>query len=86
MSESYEVLSRKHPVDLRDAPTGTSFPAVEAQVQNGEEAQEVQIFFILARMAAILLIAALVIAYFIVTFGVEELKALWPRGRISHPE
>ena len=72
MSEGYEILSRKHPLDLRVAPTG--------------EAQEVQIFFILARMAAILLIIALVIAYFIVTFGVAELKALWPRGRISHTQ
>jgi hypothetical protein len=86
MSESYEVLSQKRPVDLGDAPTGASFPAVEAQVQCGEEAQEVQIFFILARAAAIVLIAALVIGYFIVTFGVAELKALWPRGHISHTE
>jgi hypothetical protein len=80
MSEGYEILSRKHPLDLRDAPTGASFPVLGAQVQNGDEAQGVQIFFILARMAAILLIAALVIAYFIVTFGVAELKALWQRA------
>jgi hypothetical protein len=72
MSEGYEILSREHPVDLRDAPAG--------------EAQGVQMFFTLARMTAILLIAALVIAYFIVTFAVAELKALWPRGRISHTE
>jgi hypothetical protein len=70
MFANTEVLPRKRPIELSDASTRASFP----------------ILFVLARMAAILLIASLVIACLIVAFGVAELKALWPRPRISHLE
>jgi hypothetical protein len=73
MSESNEVLSQKRPVELRAAPGGT-------------DAARVPILFILVRMAAILLITALVIARFLVAFGVDEFKAHWPRGRTPHTE
>jgi|HubBroStandDraft_5_1064220.scaffolds.fasta_scaffold158475_2 hypothetical protein len=67
MLEATEVLPPKRRVELRDAPS---------QV-------EVPILFILARAAVIVLIAVLVIGRLIVAFGVEEFKALWPRGRVS---
>jgi hypothetical protein len=86
MSEGIEVRSQNHRVDLRDAPGEASFPAVVSEVQHGEDAQEIPLLFHLARTASILLIAALVFAYFIVAIGVAGFKARWQRGRRSHTE
>jgi hypothetical protein len=86
MSETNQVPSRKRAVERREVATRASFPAAEAKVLYGEDAPEVPILFIAVRMAAILLIAALVIARFIVAFGIEEFEAHWPRGRISQPK
>jgi hypothetical protein len=73
MSESTEVRAQSHRVDLRDA-------------RGGANAPEIPITFILARTASILLIAALIFAYFIVAIGVAGFKARWSRGRRSHTE
>jgi hypothetical protein len=54
-----------------------------AQMQHAEK---IPIGSTLARRAVILLLAAFLIAYFIVAFVIGELKALWPRGRTSHSE
>jgi hypothetical protein len=86
MSGSTEVLSQKHLVGLRDAPSGASFPAVPSEVQQGEGARKIPPLLILARTASILLIAALIFAYFIVAIGVAEFKVLWPRRRMSRTE
>ena len=37
------------------------------------------VFFNLARMAAAVLLGALVIVYFIVALGVDEYRAIWSR-------
>jgi hypothetical protein len=63
-------VTPRRPAGRRDAPSGASFPAVEAEVQHHEDAQEVPIFFILARMAAAVLLVGLLIAYVIVALGV----------------
>jgi hypothetical protein len=86
MSDSTEVLSQKRPVELRGAPGEASFAAVEAGVQPAEDAQKVPILFSLVRKAVLLLLAIFVVTYIIVAFCVEEAKALWPRGRMSHPK
>jgi hypothetical protein len=57
--------------------------STEVLSQRREDAQEVPILFRLARRAAILVLAVLVIAYVIVTFAVGEAKALWSRGHVS---
>jgi|HubBroStandDraft_5_1064220.scaffolds.fasta_scaffold74877_2 hypothetical protein len=76
----------KRPAGRRVAPSGASFPAVEAQVQYREGALEVPIFLTLARVVATVLLVGLLIAYFIVALVVDEVKALWSRRRMSHTE
>jgi hypothetical protein len=80
MSRTTAVLAQKHPVELRDAPSGAAFPAVEAQVKYREDAQGIPILFTLVRVAAAVVAGALVVAYFIVVLGVQECKAIWTRG------
>jgi hypothetical protein len=84
MPASNEVLSQNRSVELQAAPSGRPLPAVEAKVPYGGDAAQVPILLNLVTMAAILLIAALVIARFIVAFGIDEFKAHLPRGRMPH--
>jgi hypothetical protein len=86
MSERIEIRSQNNRFDLRDPPGGALVSAVVSEVPPGEDAQEPSILFILARTAAVLLIAALIFAYFVVAIGVAEFKAHWPRGRRPHTE
>jgi hypothetical protein len=59
---------------------------VEAKVQHGEDGWGIPIFFVVARIGAIVLIAAFVIARCLVAIGIEEAKSLWPRRRVSRTE
>ena len=54
-----------------------------AQMQN---VGKIPIGLSLARRAVILVITVLVLAYFIAAFAIGEVKALWPRGRMSHTD
>jgi hypothetical protein len=63
-------ITSRRPAGRRDAPSGASFPAVEAEVQHHEDAPEVPIFFTLAKMAAAVLLVGILIAYFIMALGV----------------
>jgi hypothetical protein len=66
-------------------PTNTLFAMSEigAQMQHVEKTP---VGLNLAGRAVFVLLAALVIAYFIGAFAMEEVKALWPRRRMSHTE
>jgi hypothetical protein len=66
-------------------PPNTLFAMSEsgAQMQN---VGKIPIGLSLARRAVILVITVLVLAYFIAAFAIGEVKALWPRGRISHTD
>ena len=58
-----------------------------AMSESGAQMQHVEkdsIGSILARRVVIVLLAAFLIAYFIVAFVIGEVRALWPHGRMSH--
>ena len=79
-------VTPKRPAGRRVAPSRASFPAVEAEVQFREDAPKVPIFLTLVRVVASVLLVGLLISYFIIALGVDEVKGLWPRRRMSHTE
>ncbi len=80
MSELTVDLARNRRIGLRDAPSSTSFPAVEAAPQYREDAQKAPMLFTLVRIAAAILLVTLLVTYFIVAFCVDEYRSIWPRG------
>src|SRR5580700_842441 len=56
MSGITEVISHERPIELRAAPSGTSFQPAEAKAQPGDDAPAVQMLFTLVTVAAVVLI------------------------------
>jgi hypothetical protein len=70
-------------VGLHISPDAPSSSADEAKVPQRGDANKVPMLFALARRVAAVLLVALLIAYFIVAFCVDEYRTIWPRGETS---
>jgi hypothetical protein len=84
MSRSSQVHFRKRPFALPGPPGGAPAPAAEVEAQHAENVDTNPTLSILLRKAAQVLLAVLVITYFIVAFGIAQMKAAWPQERAPH--
>jgi hypothetical protein len=86
MSANTEVLVPKHAVAMRDAPSTARRGGAEVKVPHRESFPVLPKLLVVARTAAVVLIAALVIACLIVAFGIAECRTAWSRGRMPHTD
>jgi hypothetical protein len=80
MSELTIDLAQKRRVGQTDAPTTSSILAVKTTPPYPEDAQKVPMLLTLVRIAAAVVLVALLITYFIVAFCVDEYRLIWTRG------